>query len=171
MSAEAAFLHHHHQARSCRPHCISLLYHTVPAWASSLLLHRPLCLSLSQHTVDYNPPYLCVHMLPASTDGGMGLREISLFHWEQYPFWCISALFVSLTRTNKAAADRRRIEWREGKCEWAGDERESEAPSSLGSQGQLIIYHCFMAVGALTSTVSCIFVWIVVCSSYLQHCG
>lgn len=55
----------------------SLLSHTVPAWASSLLLHRPLCLSLSLTTLPhYNPLYLCVCvcMLCASRDMGVGGR-------------------------------------------------------------------------------------------------
>lgn len=79
--------------------------YTGPSVCHFLLLHCPLQSSV----------FVCVHMLWASRDGGLGVREISLFHWEQYPFWCISGLFVSLTRTNRLVADRRRMKWREGK--------------------------------------------------------
>lgn len=67
-----------------------------------LLLHCPLQSSVC----------VCVDMLCASRDGGLGVWEISQFHREQYPFWCISAFFVSLTRTNRPMADG---EWSEGR--------------------------------------------------------
>lgn len=118
--------HHSRQAESCSPHYISLLHHTVLARASSLLLHRPLCLSLSLTTLPTT--ILCICVCTCCVHPEMGGWGSGRFHWEQYPFWCISVLFVSLTRTNRPVADRRRMKWREGKSEWGRDERVRDPP-------------------------------------------
>lgn len=119
-----------------------------------LLLHWPLQSSV----------FVCVWTCCAHPEmGGWGSSQ---FHREQYPFWCISALFVSLTRTNRPMADRRRMKWRVRNSEWGGDETVKR-PSSLGTQDHLIISQCFMAVVAS----SCIVDWIVDCSAYLLSCG
>lgn len=61
MRAWAAVLLHSQQAQNYRPHYMNLLHHTVLAWASSLLLHRPLCLSLSLTTLPTTILCICVH--------------------------------------------------------------------------------------------------------------
>lgn len=97
----------------------------------------------------------CAH--PEMGGWGEGVWEISQFRREQYPFWCNSALFVSLTRTNRAMAD-----W-----EWNGGREKVKRPSSVGTEGHLIISQWFMAGAA----PSCIVDWIVDSSAYLLSRG
>lgn len=56
-------------------------------------------------------------------DGDQG--DFTVFG-EQCLFWCISALFVSLTRTNRPVADRRRMKW--GGQEWMRQRWDSGDP-------------------------------------------
>jgi len=100
---------------SCRPHYISLCHFLGPP-AVTL---APLSVTFSYRITRCSPLYLCVLIPCASRDrwrGGVGCSgsgRISLFHREQYPFWCISEPFVSLTRTNGLVADGMRMKWRE----------------------------------------------------------